>query len=246
MEETGRETRKGDLPEDASALYRKAFMNFLFFAALNKSLSYAFTWTCESASRFSEGTAAKLVNWTVSLVHALRSSHHSIASLVEDPSLLSFDERHTVDYAIKGFREVSLPWSLGYFLWDAIDMPLSGAGFSVTNLMHHAVASAGAVFVMATKKCSIYAFSAIFAELNSVFLALRAISHLNRSKSGKFYRFFVFPNLLLTFVYTRIFIHGLALRQSYRLITKDLPKRKKGEEKKGGVILSSKVVPSHP
>ena len=98
--------------------------------------------------------------------------------------------------------------------------------------MHHAVASAGAVFVMGTKKCSIYAFSAIFAELNSVFLALRAISHLNRSKSGKFYRFFVFPNLLLTFVYTRIFIHGLALRQSYRLITKDLPKRKKGEEKK--------------
>ncbi len=168
--------------------------------------------------KFLKSTRAKLVNWSVSLVHALLSSYYSVSSLFEDPSLLNFDNRHTVDYVIKDFRELSLPWSLGYFLWDAIDMPLSGAGLSATNMIHHAIASGGAVFVMATEKCSIYAFSAIFAELNSVFLALRAISHLSKITAGKFYRFFVLPNLFLTFLYTRIFIHGLALRQSYRLI----------------------------
>ena len=178
---------------------------------------------------------ATIVNWMVSLTHHIRSAYMSLSSLLNQKALVNFSIENSIDFQIEGFVEESLPWSLAYFLWDSVDMPLSGAGYTHSNMIHHIGASLGTLIVMLTVsyeyniytititrltpilhavqgKCQVFAFSAVLAEVNSVFLALRALFR-HQSKTS-LYRFAITPLLFSSFIFCRLYIHFLALVKS--------------------------------
>ena len=147
--------RKRYIPHQRTLFYR-TFKCFVFFAGWNQLLSRIILRSRRMKHRTSLSRRA-FVNWIVSLTHHGRSAYMSLSSLLNDRMLIHFSAADAFDVHIDGFRDISLPWSLAYFLWDTIDMPRTGAGHTRLNMLHHLGALLGSSIVMFTVSF-LYAF----------------------------------------------------------------------------------------
>ena len=212
--------------ETNQELFTKAFKHFILFGLSNYTLKSI----CKNILKLKNQREINIVcNWTISFIHATYSTYLSYKALSYKNQELyykvfqTYNSDKIVNYNIINFREKLLPWNLGYFFWDMIDMPLSGAGLSIGNILHHITGALGCSLVIIYKKCQIFAFSALFAECNSIFLAIRAISRnpLISIQDNKFGTILYFVHNIITFLnYTtffisRIYIHSLGLKQSF-------------------------------
>lgn len=206
----------------------KAVSHFCGFATANMFLRLA----CKYLVFADKEKYSSLINWCISFVHSAYASYLSVKALLFNNKELLHDvfikykHNNFTSFNIEGFRDQLLPWTLGYFCWDLIDMPASGAGFTASNVLHHIFGAIGATLVIAHGKCQPFAFSALFAETNTVFLALRAIcrdplvlsSFFGRSEvsfqDGPLVYKIITVLQYSSFLLSRIYIHALGLKQS--------------------------------
>ena len=215
--------------DEVWSIFRRAVSYFCGFATANMVLKLA----CKYLVFGDKKKYSSLVNWCISFFHSIYASYLSVKAFfsLNNKELLhevfiKYKHSNFTSYKIEGFRDQLLPWTLAYFCWDLIDMPISGAGFTASNTLHHVFGAMGAMLVIAYGKCQLFAFSALFAEINTVFLALRAIcrdplvlslffgsSEVSLLDGPLVYKLI---NVLqyCSFFLSRIYIHALGLKQS--------------------------------
>ncbi|XP_060565612.1 TLC domain-containing protein 2-like [Ruditapes philippinarum] len=155
-------------------------------------------------------------NISVSLIHAIISGIWSVLCFAEEPKMM---EDLIQTSTVTGHTLISA--SVGYFLYDSIDMLIyQRTRQSLELLLHHVVIISCFGLAILTKLYVGYAVLALVVELNSIFLHTRQLLQcLGFSRTNSFYRLNSLINLG-TFLGFRILT--LAWMTRWIVINKDL------------------------
>jgi len=210
-----------------------AVTSLVFFTALNRLVVYPLTATwhlppqhnarkggCASGERHGSprDDRLSLVNTLVSLAHSTICSLAMLFWGVVPDIMQTLAAGSAVEMLEGKISAAGLltPLSLGYFLYDLMDM--SRYRLPADMLVHHVFAIAFTALVLLLRLADVFWLLVLTCEFNSVFLHLRTILKLSGvPRDGALFAASL-AGLFITFAWTRLYIHGRGLWYTLQLL----------------------------
>ncbi|GMR36760.1 hypothetical protein PMAYCL1PPCAC_06955 [Pristionchus mayeri] len=147
----------------------------------------------------------------VSVTHAAVSAILVVLSLLMNNNYI----REPYDYSFYNAQFVFL-WSLGYFVYDLIDMIYHGeASNSKEYIVHHSLVITAFSVIMTTGKLNGFAMIGLLVEVQTVLLHTRSLLHLAGYGKTWFFHLLVRANMTMLFLFRHIPISYLIVYMTF-------------------------------